>query len=289
MFGAVVVGIGTAGWVRIRDMLAPTFGSPAEKLAVKGFISRRSLDNQQGVSQISEDMAKSRGDIHVAFICTENVSHEDNVRMFLQAGKHVCVEYPMTMNYKAAVELYDLAEEKGLILHEEHIELLTEDYKELKKTVDGKVLQEGSLHFTGGTLKPGFGFLAFSGIARLTWLVDLFGELSVTAATMEEDIPNSYSKMTARLLTSDNRPLMWIEERGPGLPRAKNINFQFDSCTLTQIPPAPRGAVGLFMQDLINFSAKLAGQVNPVELRKEKVRILHCLELAERIKQLCQH
>lgn len=37
----------------------------------------------------------------------------------------------------------------GVVLHEEHIELLTEDYKELKKAVDGKVLQEGSLHFTG--------------------------------------------------------------------------------------------------------------------------------------------
>lgn len=56
----------------------------------------------------------------------------------------------------------------------------------------------------GGALKPGFGFPAFSGIARLTWLVELFGELSVTAATMEEDSGN-YSKMTAKLLTSDNR------------------------------------------------------------------------------------
>lgn len=35
------------------------------------------------------------------------------IRTFLQAGKHVCVEYPMTMNYKAAVELWDLAEKKG--------------------------------------------------------------------------------------------------------------------------------------------------------------------------------
>lgn len=40
MFGAVVVGVGTAGSVRIRDMLAPLAGSPAEKLAVKGFVSR---------------------------------------------------------------------------------------------------------------------------------------------------------------------------------------------------------------------------------------------------------
>ncbi|XP_070701627.1 biliverdin reductase A [Pempheris klunzingeri] len=288
MFGAVVVGVGTAGWVRIRDMLAPLPGSPAEKITVKGFISRRSLNTQQGVSQISLEEAVSRDDIHVAFICTENELHEDNIRTFLQAGKHVCVEYPMTMNYKAAVELWDSAREKGVILHEEHIELLTEDFKELKKEVEGKTLQEGTLHFTGGALKPGFGFPAFTGIARLTWLTELFGELSVIAATMEEDSANNYSKMTAKLLTSDNKPLTWIEERGPGLPRAKNINFQFDSGTLTQIPPVPRGAVGLFMQDLVIFSAKLAGQVSPEELQREKIRVLHCLKLAERIQEVCQ-
>lgn len=37
----------------------------------------------------------------------------------------------------------------GLILHEEHIELLSEDFKTLKREVEGKVLQEGTLHFTG--------------------------------------------------------------------------------------------------------------------------------------------
>ncbi|XP_072220051.1 biliverdin reductase A [Leuresthes tenuis] len=288
MFGAVVVGLGTAGWVRIRDMLTPQPGSPAEKLAVKGFISRRSLNTHQGVSQISMEEALSREDIHLAFICTENDTHEESIRTFLQAGKHVCVEYPMTMSYKAALELWDLAQKKEVILHEEHIELLTEDFKELKKVAEGKVLQEGTLHFTGGALKPGFGFPAFSGIARLTWLVDLFGQLSVTEASLEEDSANSYSKMTAKLLTSDNRPLTWVEERQTGLPREKKINFVFDSCTVTQIPPAPRGTVGLFMQDLIHFSAKLLGQVSPKELQREKVRILHCLELADRIQQLCQ-
>ncbi|KAM9844347.1 biliverdin reductase A [Aulostomus maculatus] len=288
MFGAVVVGIGTAGRVRIRDMLAPLPSSSAEKLSIKGFVSRRSLESEQGVKQISVDEAVSRPDIHVAFICTDNVLHEDNIRSFLQAGKHVCVEYPMTMNYKAAVELWSLAQEKGVILHEEHIELLSEDYKLLKREVEGKVLQEGTFHFTGGVLKPGFGFPGFSGISRLTCLVEMFGKLSVTEATLEEDSSNSYSKMTAKLLTANNKPLTWIEERGPGLPRNKNINFRFDSCTLTQIPAAPRGPVGLFMQDMIHFSSKLAGQVSPEELQREKLRILHCLEVADRIQQLCQ-
>lgn len=59
--------------------------------------------------------------------------------------------------------------------------------------------------FEGGPLKPSFGFPAFSGIARLTWLVELFGNLSVTAATLEEEPEKSYFKMTARLNTSSLR------------------------------------------------------------------------------------
>lgn len=40
MLGAVVVGIGIAGRVRIRDMLAVLPGSPAEKITLRGFVSR---------------------------------------------------------------------------------------------------------------------------------------------------------------------------------------------------------------------------------------------------------
>ncbi|KAM9458295.1 LOW QUALITY PROTEIN: biliverdin reductase A-like [Salvelinus alpinus] len=288
MFGSVVVGIGTAGFVRIRDMLAPLPSSAAEKLSVKGFISRRILEEQQGVKQITIEDALRRDDIKVAFVCTENAAHEENIRAFLEAGKHVCVEYPMAMTHKTAVDLWDLAQEKGVVLHEEHIELLTADFKQLKKDIAGKKLEEGSLHFTGGPLKPGFGFPAFSGIARLTWLVDLFGELSVTAASMEEDQENKYMKMTTQLMTKEQKPLMWIEERGPGLPRVKNINFRFDSCTMTQLPPGAREPVGLFMQDLVLFSQKLLGQVPRDQLHAERHRVLHCLELADRIQQLSQ-
>ncbi|KAL0201687.1 hypothetical protein M9458_004874, partial [Cirrhinus mrigala] len=89
----------------------------------------------------------------------------------------------------------------GLVLHEEHIELLTPDFKQLKKDIAGKTLEEGTLHFTGGSLKSDFGFPSFSGIARLTWLVDLFGELTVTAASLVEEKENKYMKITAHFLT----------------------------------------------------------------------------------------
>ncbi|XP_056149149.1 biliverdin reductase A [Lampris incognitus] len=287
MFGAVVVGLGTVGNVRIRHLLTPAPDSSTEMLTIKGFVSRRNLESQQGVRQIPLEEALKRQDIHVAFICTENVSHEDDVRAFLQAGKHVCIEYPMSLSYQAAKDLWDLAQNKGVILHEEHIELMTAEYKTLKKAVTMKNLQEGTLHFTGGALKPGFGFPSFSGISRLTWLVDLFGDLSVTALTMEQP-SDGYMKMTAQLVTADDKPLTWIEERGPGLPRDKKISFHFDSGIMTQIPPVPREPVPLFMQDLMLFSRKLEGRVSPEELLRERRRILHCIELAERIQHLCK-
>ncbi|XP_018607024.2 biliverdin reductase A isoform X3 [Scleropages formosus] len=288
MFGVVVAGLGIAGQVRIRDLLSPLPSSPAEKMSIKGFVSRRNLQEQQGVTQIPLDEALSREDIHAAIVSTENSSHEDYVRKFLEAGKHVCVEYPMALSYAAAVELFRLADEKGKVLHVEHIELLAADYRQLKKEVCGKSLQEGSLHFTAGPVAPGFGSLAFSGISRLTWLVDLFGELSVTGAKLTEEPEKKYTKLTAHLLTQDRRSLTWIEERGPGLRRNKTIDLRFDSGRVDQLPAVPRDPVGLFAQDLRIFGRKLLGQVATEALQAERKRVLHCLQLADRISQLVQ-
>ncbi|KTF95373.1 hypothetical protein cypCar_00019186 [Cyprinus carpio] len=289
MLGSVVVGIGIAGCARMRDLLAPLPSSSAEKFSIKGFVSRRSLEDQQGVKQISMTEALSRDDIHVAFICTENTSHEEHIRQFLEAGKHVCVEYPVTLSYTSAVDLWSLAQQKGLVLHEEHIELLTPEFKQLKKDIAGKTLEEGTLRFTAGSLKPNFGFPSFSGISRLTWLVDLFGELTVTAASLVEEKENKYMKMTAHLLTQQQKPLTWIEERGPGLGRAKHIHLHFQDASITELPAGQREPVGLFMQDLVLFGRKLQGEVSAAELQEERSRILHCQQLADRIQQLSEH
>ncbi|XP_076829783.1 biliverdin reductase A [Brachyhypopomus gauderio] len=287
MFGSVVIGLGMAGNARIRDLLAPLESSVAEKFTIKGVVSRRTVGDTQGVPQIPLEEALCRSDIQVAFVCTENASHEEHIRRFLEEGMHVCVEYPMALSYTSAVDLWDLAQEKGLVLHEEHIELLTPDFKQLKKDIAGKTLEEGTLHFTGGPLRPDFGFPSFAGIARLTWLVDLFGELTVKVATIVEDVERKQMKLTAHFLTKDQKPLTWIEERAEGLGRGKRVHLRFDSCTVTELPAGQRGAVGLFMQDLVLFGRKLQGDVPPGELQAERARILHCLKLADSIRQMC--
>ncbi|XP_075683170.1 biliverdin reductase A [Rhinoderma darwinii] len=290
MFGAVVVGIGIAGSVRIRDLLNPLQSSPSESLKLQGFVSRRDLGQYNGVKQISLEEALQSNEVNAAFICTDNQNHEQSIRSFLEAGKHVLVEYPMALSAQAAHELWQLAEQKGKVLHVEHIELLTEEFKQLKKEVEGKELVEGVLHFTGGPLdEQKSGFPSFSGIARVSWLVDLFGSLAVTSARIEENIEEKYCKLTAHFTTTRNRPLTWIEERGPGSKREKKVKFTFKSGILDTLPPAPRAAVGPFMQDQNLFARKLLGQVSKEELAAEKKRIAHCIDLAEKIKRHCQH
>ncbi|XP_017677595.1 PREDICTED: biliverdin reductase A isoform X2 [Lepidothrix coronata] len=289
MFGTVVVGVGIAGLARIRDLMNPMPSSPSEHLKLLGFVSRRSFGNINEAKQISLEDALRSKEVHAAFISTENRSHEETIRMFLEAGKHVLVEYPMALSAKAAHELWEMAEQKDKVLHVEHIELLTEEYKQLKKEVAGKDLVKGTLHFTGSVLDENkSGFPAFSGIARLTWLIDLFGDLTVTSATREKQKDKNYSRMTVHFQTANKKPLTWIEERGPGMRREKKINFCFTSGCLENFPEAPRSSVGLFMQDQNLFAKKLLGQVSKEELAAEKWRILRCLDLAEVIQQYCE-
>uniref|UniRef100_A0A5F8GRM2 Biliverdin reductase A n=1 Tax=Monodelphis domestica TaxID=13616 RepID=A0A5F8GRM2_MONDO len=287
MFGVVVVGVGRAGSVRIRDLQTPP--PPADPLKLIGFVSRRELGNINEAKQISLQDALSSTEVDVAYICNENISHEEYIRQFLRAGKHVLVEYPMALSLASAQELWKIAEEKGKILHEEHIELLMEEFAFLKNEVAGKELMEGTLHFTGGPLDKGkFGFIAFSAISRLSWLVSLFGELSFISATMEERKEDQYQKMTVHLETVDKRrPLTWIEERGPELKREHHVNFLFESGRLESLPPPAQGNKNIFLRDQHIFVKKLLGQMSTEDLAKEKKRILHCLEIADEIQKYC--
>ena len=63
-------------------------------------------------------------DLDLVFICTINRDHGRIVGAALEAGKHVVVEYPISLDPTEAEALIALAETKGKLLHVEHIELL---------------------------------------------------------------------------------------------------------------------------------------------------------------------
>uniref|UniRef100_A0A8D0WN98 Biliverdin reductase A n=1 Tax=Sus scrofa TaxID=9823 RepID=A0A8D0WN98_PIG len=279
-FGVVVVGVGRAGSVRIRDLRSPNASS--EFLNLIGFVSRRELGSIEEVKQISLEDALSSQEVEVAFICSESSSHEDYIRWVFQAGGP-----RLAQSFADGCLFHSVFVTTGKVLHEEHVELLMEEFAFLKKEVVGKDLLKGSLLFTAGPLEEGrFGFPAFSGISRLTWLVSLFGELSLVSATLEERKEDQYMKMTVCLETENKSPLTWIEEKAPGLKRNRHLSFHFKSGSLENMPNVGINK-NIFLKDQKIFVQKLLGQVSEKELAAEKKRILHCLWLAGEIQKHC--
>lgn len=56
--------------------------------------------------------------VDAVYIATPHLSHYDYIKAAINAGKHVLVETPMVLNGEQAKELFELAEQKGVILME---------------------------------------------------------------------------------------------------------------------------------------------------------------------------
>jgi len=59
--------------------------------------------------------------LHAVNVCTPNAMHYQVCKDALEAGKHVLVEKPITLNSKDGKELVELAQKKGLMLSVGHI------------------------------------------------------------------------------------------------------------------------------------------------------------------------
>lgn len=64
-------------------------------------------------------------EIDLIMISTVNRDHGAMARAALQAGKHVVVEYPLSLDVAEADDLVAIAQAQGKLLHVEHIELLS--------------------------------------------------------------------------------------------------------------------------------------------------------------------
>ncbi|CAI9718494.1 biliverdin reductase A-like [Octopus vulgaris] len=267
-FGVVVVGIGIAGQVRIRDLR----NLPADKpnlqcLKLIGYVSRRQLDLD--LLSLTLPEALNRSDVQVIIICTEAEAHEETIRKSLEAGKHVLVEYPIVMNVTAAKELYQMASSKGVVLHEENIGLLSLALLELKKDIDNKPpLQEVQLahHVSLGRLsenmtKEKTPFIAHQSIIKAA--IFLFGNLTSVGGQLTEK--DDCFEAIADLRTSEDKKvqvkLFLFKEKGIW---KKEYFLKFkDGSVIDKLPPElvrkTRSGLGMFMEDLLHFSEKLLG------------------------------
>lgn len=295
--GIVVVGLGIAGKVRVRDLKQKVLG---DSVVLRGVISRRQIEDDLPV--LDWDEALTRDDVDAFVICTENDTHEEYARKILEHGKHILVDFPLCLTAEGGKKIFDLAESKGLTCHVEDIALLLDSHKDLKHAIQNKNVPfiEGTIRLDARFLKEWIadirraGFPSFSGISQLEILYDLFGELSLQEAHFEHE--TDLHRLTCKLHTLDNRPLTWISERvRGGKPRQASQEYKFeDGTTVTPAPvskppgPPPPGHKGLFARDLEIFLSEVRGERSSDEIAQDKKRVLYCLELAEKIETMAK-
>ncbi|NJR21831.1 MAG: Gfo/Idh/MocA family oxidoreductase [Richelia sp. CSU_2_1] len=129
-----------------------------------------------------------REDLDLVIVCTVNRDHGAIALAALENGKHVVVEYPLSLEVSQAERAIELAEKHQKLLHIEHIELLGGLHLAIKASLPlvGKVFYARYVTVTPQrtvpqrwTYQPSlFGFPFAGALSRLHRFTDLFGEVA---------------------------------------------------------------------------------------------------------------
>lgn len=109
-----------------------------------------------GVSDVDETRGKAVADkykieyfkdfrdllkkVDVVSVVVPTKLHYDVAKEVIAAGVHLLVEKPISDNYEKAKELFDLAEQRGVVLHVGHVERFNGAVQELHKIVEDPIL-----------------------------------------------------------------------------------------------------------------------------------------------------
>lgn len=119
-----VVGTGYAARTRVMAFEADE-RSRVLKVAGRSFERAKEFAQAHGLKAIeSWRSLVEDAEIDLVVVATVSSLHGDVAAAALAAGKSVVVEYPLSLDLSQAERLVSLANERGLLLHVEHIELL---------------------------------------------------------------------------------------------------------------------------------------------------------------------
>lgn len=221
--------------------------------------------------------------IAAVIVCTPNALHAPAARALLEAGKHVAVEFPLAATAGEARALFAAARERALVLHEEHIELLSPSQAALRaRARELGPPRSGTLRFSGDSAgwigDPALaGSPALGALARLSRLVDLFGPGEVRGARASS---GAVRRLEVELGFAGGGAVTLVEERGPGLGRATEWSIDCERGRLETPPAEPPGA--LFARDLEVFLDRVE---RGAESYVSEPRVLELLELVGAIER----
>ncbi len=182
-----IIGTGYAAKLRAeaflqdtRSNLVAVAGNTPHKTAA--FAQQYNCEVVKGWEELIE-----RQDVDLIVASTVNQHHGKIALAALSAGKHLVVEYPLSLNVTQGLEIIALAKAQDKLLHVGHIEVLGGLHSSLKE----RVPQLGKVFYTSyRTIKPQnpislrwsynhdlFGFPLMGALSRIYRLIDLFGDV----------------------------------------------------------------------------------------------------------------
>mgnify|MGYP000859960050 FL=1 len=182
----------------VKDFLSFAHELPEIKLEV---ITARNIENLQELQfkynikniYTDIDLCLENKEVDTIYVAVPNNLHYSVAKKALEAGKNVICEKPFTLKYDEAAELFEIAEDKGLILIEAITNQYQKNYLDIKDSIDniGEIrlvecnfsqLSSRYEAFKNGVIAPVFdknkggGVLGDLNIYNIHFVVGLFGK-----------------------------------------------------------------------------------------------------------------
>lgn len=145
-----------------------------------------------------KDLLSDAG-VDLVFVSTVNCDHASATQQVLEAGKHAVVEYPIAFDLRQAQSLISLAEQKRLLLHVEHVELLSGIHLALQAELPslGDIFYIQYTTIAAAHPAPQrwsynpavFGFPLVGAVSRVHRLIDLFGPVESVSCQLRYHFP----------------------------------------------------------------------------------------------------
>ena len=182
----------------VKDFLSFAHELPEIKLEAITARNTENLQELQSKYNINNiytdiDLCLENKEVDTIYVAVPNNLHYSVAKKALEAGKNVICEKPFTLKYEEAVELFEIAEAKGLILIEAITNQYQKNYLDIKDNIDniGEIrlvecnfsqLSSRYEAFKNGILAPVFdkskggGVLGDLNIYNIHFVVGLFGK-----------------------------------------------------------------------------------------------------------------
>ena len=239
----------------VKDFLSFAHELPEIKLeaiTARNIENLKELQSKYNIKNIYTDidLCLENKEIDTIYVAVPNNLHYEVAKKALEAGKNVICEKPFTLKYDEAVELFEIAEARGLILIEAITNQYQKNYLDIKDNIDniGEIrlvecnfsqLSSRYEAFKNGIIAPVFdknkggGVLGDLNIYNIHFVVGLFGKPS--NVHYSPNIVNEVDTSGILLLEYDNFKVVCIAAKDTF--NNSYVNIQGDQGIIKVIGP----------------------------------------------------